>query len=122
MNPILFGQVGLPEVEPWQNSKGTSHEMFVLFTAIAILTSVLVIWAVYLRKKRHSHHRHHHHHHSQPGGSVENPATTDPSAEGKPRRRRRRRRDHRPMNPTLAQTGGLPPIRQERNPTPSEPE
>jgi hypothetical protein len=27
------------------------------------------------------------------------------------RRRRRRRREHRPRNPTLAETGGLPPVR-----------
>ncbi|MCX8107768.1 MAG: hypothetical protein N3G20_03080, partial [Verrucomicrobiae bacterium] len=27
-------------------------------------------------------------------------------------RRRRRRREHRPRNPTLAETGGLPPPRQ----------
>jgi hypothetical protein len=36
------------------------------------------------------------------------------------RKWRRRRRDHRPRNPTLAETGGLPPIRQPRPPeTPS---
>lgn len=126
MNPLLlfFAQVGLPEVEPWQSSKGNSRELAILFGAIALLTSVLVIWAVYLRKKRRSRHRHHRHHHdhSQSGPATENPASTDPAAADKPRRRRRRRRDHRPMNPTLAQTGGLPPVRQEQPPTPSAPE
>jgi hypothetical protein len=34
------------------------------------------------------------------------------------RRRRRRRREHRPRNPTLAETGGLPPIRTEAPPGP----
>ena len=29
------------------------------------------------------------------------------------RRRRHRRRDHRPSNPTLAETGGLPPVKPE---------
>jgi hypothetical protein len=33
-------------------------------------------------------------------------------------RRRRRRREHRQRNPTLAETGGLPPIRSEIQPPP----
>jgi membrane protein implicated in regulation of membrane protease activity len=32
------------------------------------------------------------------------------------RKRRKRRRKHRPRNPTLAETGGLPPNRPERPP------
>ncbi len=36
--------------------------------------------------------------------------------EDKRERKRRRRREHRPRNPTLAETGGLPPIRTERPP------
>ena len=31
-------------------------------------------------------------------------------------RHRRRRREHRPRNPTLAETGGLPPIRADKPP------
>jgi len=34
------------------------------------------------------------------------------------RRRRRRRRDHRPRNPSLAESGGLPPPRAEDAPPP----
>ncbi len=33
------------------------------------------------------------------------------------KRRRIRRREHRPRNPTLAETGGLPPRREENPPT-----
>ena len=42
------------------------------------------------------------------------------SANQRKRKRRRRRREHRPRNPTLAQTGGLPPVRSENSagPTP----
>jgi hypothetical protein len=32
------------------------------------------------------------------------------------RHHRRRRRERRSLNPTLAQTGGLPPVRQPQNP------
>ena len=48
-----------------------------------------------------------------PGKSEhEIPARIDPvrSSSGR-RRKRHRRRDHRPRNPTLNQTGGLPPPR-----------
>jgi hypothetical protein len=37
---------------------------------------------------------------------------------GSSRHRRRKRRHHRPTNPTLAQTGGLPPKRDPNQPPP----
>jgi hypothetical protein len=37
------------------------------------------------------------------------------------KRHRRRRHEHRPRNPTLAETGGLPPIRTEKPPGASPP-
>jgi len=42
----------------------------------------------------------------------------------KPGRRRRKhhhRHEHRSPNPTLAQSGGLPPVRQEEKPSPRPP-
>lgn len=36
-------------------------------------------------------------------------------------RKRRRRREHRPRNPTLAETGGLPPVRRETSSASTEP-
>jgi hypothetical protein len=38
------------------------------------------------------------------------------SDDGTPRRKRRRRRAHRPRNPSLQQTGGLPPLRPDDQP------
>jgi hypothetical protein len=35
---------------------------------------------------------------------------------GRRRRKHRHRHEHRPPNPTLAQSGGLPPVRQEEKP------
>ena len=37
----------------------------------------------------------------------------EPASPHRHRRRRRQRREHRPHNPTLAETGGLPPKRNE---------
>lgn len=36
-------------------------------------------------------------------------------------KRRKRLRQHRPRNPTLAETGGLPPLRDEPPPSPPQP-
>ena len=64
-----------------------------------ILAIPLLLWARYVRKpsseKREPHH-----------WLVEE--EDDGSGKHK-RRRRKKKRDHRPRNPTLAETGGLPP-------------
>lgn len=90
--------------------------MFVLAVVFGLMI-VLLIWAKYFRKTSRHHtgprvshrviegeisggeggSRHHHHHH----------------------RHRRHRRDHRPRNPTLAETGGLPPPRPQDQAPPS---
>jgi hypothetical protein len=73
-------------------------------------------WAVFLRKRRRRRHEHHHapHHSSTPAEVAETPAKEDaPAPPEKRRHRRHSRHRHRPRNPTLAETGGLPPIRPE---------
>lgn len=103
---------------------GASHwlglslkELLLVLGAVSAVTLLLVLWAVYFRKgpRRHSHH---HHHRAARGPSTSSVSADDADAEGaeeKPyRRKRRRRREHRPRNPTLAETGGLPPLRAER--------
>jgi hypothetical protein len=56
----------------------------IMVVSIGSPIALIVIWAVFFRKKG-SHHR--------------------------PRKHRRHRRVRRQLNPTLAQTGGLPPAR-----------
>jgi len=100
------------------------------FTVIAAscsvgLVAVLGIVFYYTRRPRRRPHHHHHQrpHHKESGstsankaGEAEEPQAND--GEVIRRRRRRRRRNHRPRNPTLAETGGLPPIRTEPPPGP----
>jgi hypothetical protein len=99
----------------------TTKEGLVVLSATGLLTVALVVLVVLLKKKRRRRREHHHshHHHSPPAevaeASTEEDATASPE---KRRRRRRSRRPHRPRNPTLAETGGLPPIRQEEPPAP----
>jgi hypothetical protein len=69
-----------------------------------------------LRKRKH-HHHHHHHHTQEPATDTTPAAVTVTSKDGSGRRKKRRlRRAHRPVNPTLAQTHGLPPVRPEGTP------
>lgn len=95
------------------------HMLLILAVAIAILV-LMLMWAKYLRglklKKR------------RPGGQrvYREPQASEPEeepAEATSEERRRykyrwRRRKHRVRNPTLAETGGLPPQRSEEK-TPS---
>ena len=103
---------------------GLSSRELASVVAAALLVGIAgFIWAVYFRKRprdgsSHPHSRHHHHHHHQ-SAQESAPAGNGADAvngESKRRRRRRRRREHRPRNPTLAETGGLPPIRTEQPP------
>jgi len=97
------------------------REVMIVTGAAAIVTLIVVLWAVYFRRRRrhHTHHNSHHHHHAQPpteDGISHSEITADAPTEEQPRhrRRRRRRREHRPRNPTLAETGGLPPLRSDQ--------
>jgi hypothetical protein len=63
-------------------------DLFVVLAAIFLLVLGIFFWALLIRKRK-----------------------------GTRRRiRRRHHRKQRPANPTLAQTGGLPPVREEKNP------
>ena len=46
-----------------------------------------------------------------PAGESDDGEEEKDDSSGHRHRKRRRRRDHRPRHPTLAETGGLPPIR-----------
>ncbi len=91
-------------------------ELMMVLGAVSVVTLCIFIWAAYIRKRpRERSHRHHHRSHSQadPNGK---PASfeSEQDSERRYRKKRRRRREHRPRNPTLAETGGLPPLRTER--------
>jgi hypothetical protein len=91
------------------------RELLVLLGAVAWVTAMLFIWAVYFRKKPHRHsHRHHHHSRAQEPSSEPVEDSEVGESGRRYRRKRRRRREHRPRNPTLAETGGLPPLRPEQ--------
>ncbi len=80
--------------------------VIVILALSLLFTAAVFTWAAVFRKRRRPPGYRHHH----------SPATTQSSSEQKkrsewfPRRRRRRQRREWTRNPTLAETGGLPPM------------
>ena len=119
--PVLLAKVELEDVlAQWKTLSPSALQRLIVFTAIMLVVVPVLVWAVFLRKSRRQHSHHHRRHHSR------DPARDAAAAEGdgvtsQPRKRRkwrRPRREHRPRNPTLAETGGLPPIRMNEPPEP----
>jgi ABC-type nickel/cobalt efflux system permease component RcnA len=118
----LFAQQSIPiEITsaPWHKMDAATKEILITLGAVALVTLLALMWALAFRKRRRRHNRHHSHRHNH---AQQRTTTPPPVAEDEEenlaeagtdrhRRRHRRRRDHRPRNPTLAETGGLPPLR-----------
>ena len=106
----------------WRLSDPAVRERLIIFGAIILVTLAVLIWAVCLRTKhRHHHSRRHHHQHHTPSPAEASAAPQTEAAAAPPEKRHRwgrhrRQHRHRPRNPTLAETGGLPPIRPESPP------
>jgi len=110
------------------------RESLIVMGALAMVFLGALVWAAFFRKPGHRQHRSHHHHHDRlPGDAAETPVaadatvgaavpTEDSAHHQHKHRRRRRRRMYQGHNPTLAETGGLPPKRAEvPAPPPSAP-
>jgi len=79
-----------------------------LFAACAIVTFLILFWAIFIRKRPDdSSRRYSYPSRDSKGNSADNISGS------KSGRRGRRRRKRRSRNPTLAETGGLPAIRSE---------
>lgn len=80
---------------------GTREVLFVLL-AIALVAAILFLWAAYIRKPKRRE-------------SSDDEVVATASLKTARHRRRRRSRKFKRRNPTLAETGGLPPRKQECN-------
>jgi len=129
----LFAEDSLPldvVSAPWQKMDSTTRDILIILGAVALVTVFILLWAVIFRSKRKRQRRHHHHHHHSHDAHTETRAETTSMREttsepehaeesgSRRKRRRHRRREHRPRNPTLAETGGLPPLRTAPPPEP----
>ncbi len=118
---VLADQVTASALATWRMSDAAMRERILIFGAIGVVILLVLIWAIFLRKSRRPRHGHRRWHYHSPEPAPVAPGASDEAAAPSPERRRRRRRSsrkHRPRNPTLAETGGLPPIRPEGPPEP----
>ena len=119
---VLFAQLEglnpLTSTTPVARTTGLFFKdvLVIIATGLA-LGLMLLLWARHYvkRKKRLQHH-------DRKVASRSLPAASDQDEEEQPqhhsRRRRKRRREHRPRNPTLAETGGLPTAKSEPSSNP----
>src|SRR5438552_3550042 len=119
--PLLIAEFEFPDIAfSWQKVSPATREGLAVFGALLLMTILLIIWAAFLRRRHRRRSGHRQHHGSRHSADKIIPATapglSSAAKAGSERSRRgKKRRRHRslPANPTLAQTGGLPPIRTE---------
>lgn len=114
-----------------EQRNATLREILLVLLCLGALSFGLLLWVAFVRKRkrRSSGHSHRSHQGSKTTAAGETPVAGETPAAGEqgsePRRRRHRHRRRRssnyPHNPTLAQTGGLPPIRRDEPPTSTQP-
>lgn len=106
-------------------------QTLIVLGSILLVALVIFFWIAWRQtrsssgSRRHRHRRRHQHHHRHHDHTPVFSATSDDASDETPEeehdkqadsgsgRHRKQRRPHRPRNPTLAQTGGLPPKRPE---------
>jgi hypothetical protein len=126
INHFLLAATRLTSEEIFPPRSGLSDwGTFVVIAASCLVGLAAVLGVMFYYTRRRTQHPHHHHrhrpHHSESDDTSSNktsPGEEPQSASGERLRRRRRRRNHRPRNPTLAETGGLPPVRKDPPPGP----
>ena len=93
-------------------------DMLIVLGVIILVTLAALFWALMFHQRKSSHRRrrqHHHHHHKS--GPADEPSKAVSGFKQLLDRHRRHRRERRALNPTLAETGGLPPVREEEPPS-----
>jgi hypothetical protein len=91
------------------------HSTAIFITLLVLIVAGVFIWAAFFRKptrRRSSRHR------SRPKEEVASPNGAADAAAQTVRRRHKRRRKRQPLNPTLAETRGLPPVRDKQSTPP----
>ena len=97
----------------WAPSTNSFATFFIVFGALLFVTVAVFVWAAFFRKVPRRRHSHHHRHHWRTEESSGN-GSSEPQPERSRIafwRRHRRFKKKRLPNPTLAETGGLPPVR-----------
>ena len=126
-NPLLLLAAAAPmdpkgdllkQLPPPKASQWFGTEMLLLLGAIALIALVFFIWAFFIRKRGKG---------LRGSRVLRAPGEDSEARYGSSGRRKHRKRrpdhpDNLPRNPTLSETGGLPPIRPEEPEPSAEPE
>ena len=114
---LLAQSSGLDDVirpeQPSRTSAFTLQDGLTVLGIVAGLALILFVWVYFTRRKPRRY--------LETGAKAiyrAEKGSSDSPRRGKVRKRRRGHRDHLPRNPTLGETGGLPPVRSEE---PQEP-
>ena len=93
----------------WRNTNISRAGLGAVFSAICVVTVLILVWAIFIRKPKDDRPRRY----QYPAPPEKEGAKSEQiGSSGRPfRRKKRRRRAHRSRKPTLAETGGLPPLR-----------
>ena len=106
LNPISNG--------PGPMTRSVMRDSLIVVGAAVGVAILLFVWAVYFRKPRkHTPGRNVAESRSSGKAELVKTEVVEGSSGRRKSRYRRRRREHRSRNPTLAETGGLPPERPE---------
>src|SRR6266436_2905528 len=113
--PVLVADVE-PEdvVTQWQHMDAGTRGSLVVVISLFLVSLLALAFVLILRKarKKRRPHRHFHRHSGEfTESSLPDDGVGDSDSKTSERGSGRRRREHRALNPTRAETGGLPPIR-----------
>ena len=98
------------DMDWWKDFPLSEHEIALVLGAAGVIALLVILWAIFIRKPQPKDSGRY----IYPSGRGGQLRGSDSSVPGEKRRRRRRRR--RRAKPTLAEAGGLPPIRSEAFP------
>lgn len=123
MNLIFFAAAMDDDPLPGFGPMGlAAKERLIVLGAVALVLAIVLGWALLFRHRRRRAARREdrrHRRHSFAKNAAKGVAEIKQLV--KEHQHRRRRRHHRPRNPTLAETGGLPPPRSDDQPPQTQP-
>src|SRR4051812_49655531 len=100
----------MSELRALQRTSPARTGLGLVLAAISGVVAVVLVWALFFRKRRDETMRRYREHFSS--ANAKEVSSTAPDARpASSRRKKRRRRDRAQRNPTLAEKGGLPPLR-----------
>jgi len=96
------------------------RDFLIVIGVILLVVLIVFFWAYAVRKRKNRIRKYHHHYHRK-GIREQLQKNAGEIKELIRQRRHGRHREHRSLNPTLDQTGGLPPLREAEKPPPLPP-